>query len=182
MNKATKGAIAAGAASVLLLGGAGTFALWEDTKTVDAAPISTGVLTLGLAGAGTWYDATATSPGVIENITTFNIVPGDTVTYTTPVTVTAQGDNLKGEFKIEKALWEPANETTAPYIDVSVAAPNASTAGLAVDANGAITVPAAGTYNFDVVITVVFKSTTGGLVGQNTAVDLTALTLKLEQA
>ena len=44
-----------------------------------------------------------------------------------------------------------------------------------------MTVPAAGTYNVDVVITVVFKSTTGALVGQNTAVDLAALSLKLEQ-
>lgn len=179
MNKATKGAIAAGAAGILLLGGAGSFALWEDSKTVDAAPISTGVLTLGV-GAGTWYDATAGTTGTITDISTFNIVPGDTVTYTTPVTVTAQGDNLKGEFKIEKTLWEPANETAAPYIDVSVAAPNAATAGLTVDA-GTFVVPTAGTYNFDVVITVVFKSTTGALVGQNTAVDLTALGLKLEQ-
>ena len=181
MNKATKGAIAAGAAGILLLGGAGTFALWEDTKSIDAAPVSTGVLTLGLAGPGTWYDATAGTVGTITDISTFNIVPGDTVTYTTPVTVTAQGDNLKGEFKIEKTLWEPANETAAPYIDVSVAAPNAVAAGLVVDGNGAITVPAAGTYNVDVVITIMFKSTTGALVGQNTAVDLTALALKLEQ-
>ena len=36
MNKLTRGAIAAGVGVVLLLGGAGTFALWSDT-----APCST---------------------------------------------------------------------------------------------------------------------------------------------
>jgi alternate signal-mediated exported protein len=180
MNKAAKGAVAAGAAGILLLGGAGTFALWEDTKSIDAAPISTGVLTMGM-GAGTWYDATAGTTGTITDISAFNIVPGDTVTYTTPVIVTAQGDNLKGEFKIDKTVWESTAEAAAPYIDVSVAAPNAATAGLVIDGNGVMTVPTAGTYNVDVVITVVFKSTTGALVGQNTAVDLAALSLKLEQ-
>ena len=46
MNKATKGAIAAGAAGILLLGGAGNFDLWESAKANDAVQISTYVLIL----------------------------------------------------------------------------------------------------------------------------------------
>jgi alternate signal-mediated exported protein len=176
MNKATKGAIAAGAAGILLLGGAGTFALWADTDAIDPASISTGVLTLGV-GTGEWYDATAGTTGTISDINTFNIVPGDTVTYTTPVTVTAQGDNLKGKLTIDKAALA---SSAADYLTVSVSN-TAPAHGLSVDANGVIGFTTANTYTFDVTVTVVFKSTTGASVGQNTDIDLAALALTLDQ-
>ena len=180
MNKATKGAIAAGAAGILLLGGAGTFALWEDTDSIDPASISTGVLTLGV-GTGTWYDATAGTTGTIANIANFDIVPGDTITYTVPVTITAEGDNLDGEFKIEKTLFEAAAETAAPYLNVTVASNAASVPGLVVNGQGVITFAAAGNYAVNVTITVVFENVSG-VVGQNADINLTALALKLEQA
>lgn len=181
MNKATRGAIAAGAAGVLLLGGAGTFALWEDTDSVDPASISTGVLTMAV-GAGTWYDATAGTTGTITNIADFDIVPGDTITYTTPVTITAEGDNLDGEFKILKTAFETSAETAAPYLNVTVASNAATVPGLAVNGTtGAITFASAGTYSVNVTVTVVFENVTG-TVGQNADIDLTALALKLEQA
>ncbi len=41
MNKTTKGALAAGAAVVLLTGGAGTLAFWTDSSRSPAAPAST---------------------------------------------------------------------------------------------------------------------------------------------
>lgn len=181
MNKATKGAIAAGAAGILLLGGAGTFALWEDTDSVDPASISTGVLTMGV-GAGAWYDATAGTTGPIANIANFDIVPGDTITYTVPVTITAEGDNLDGEFKIEKTAFEAAAETAAPYLNVTVASNAASVPGLTVNGTtGVITFATATTYTVNVTVTVVFENV-GGVVGQNADIDLTALALKLEQA
>lgn len=181
MNKATKGAIAAGAAGILLLGGAGTFALWEDTDSIDPAAISTGVLTLGV-GSGTWHDATVGSPVAITNIANFDIVPGDTITYTTTATITAEGDNLDGKFTIEKAAFEVAAEAAAPYLDVSVSSNAANVPGLAVDGTtGVITFAAAGTYNVSVVITVAFRDVTGE-VGQNADIDLTALALQLDQA
>lgn len=49
MNKATKGAVAAGAAGILLLGGAGTFALWEDNASITGGTVSTGHLDLAVA-------------------------------------------------------------------------------------------------------------------------------------
>ncbi|WP_461164804.1 alternate-type signal peptide domain-containing protein [Arthrobacter sp. R4-81] len=181
MNKATKGAIAAGAAGILLLGGAGTFALWEDTDSVDPASISTGVLTMAV-GAGSWYDATAGTTGTITNIADFDIVPGDTITYTTPVTITAEGDNLDGEFKILKTAFETSAETAAPYLNVTVASNAATVPGLVVNGTtGAITFASAGTYSVNVTVTVVFENVTG-VIGQNADIDLTALALKLEQA
>lgn len=181
MNKATKGAIAAGAAGILLLGGASTFALWEDSGSVDPASISTGVLTMGL-GAGAWNDATAGTTGPIANIANFDIVPGDTITYTVPVTITAEGDNLKGEFKIEKAAFEAAAETAAPYLNVTVASNAASVPGLTVNGTtGVISFATATTYTVNVTVTVEFENVSG-VVGQNADIDLTALALKLEQA
>lgn len=181
MNKATKGAIAAGAAGILLLGGAGTFALWEDTDSIDPASISTGVLTMAV-GPGTWYDATAGTTGPITTIADFDIVPGDTITYTAPVTITAEGDNLDGEFKIEKTAFEAAAETAAPYLNVIVSSNAASVPGLSVHGTtGVISFATAATYTVNVTITVVFENV-NGLVGQNANIDLTALALKLEQA
>lgn len=181
MNKATKGAIAAGAAGILLLGGAGTLAKWEDTDSIDPASISTGVLTLGL-GTGTWYDATVGTTGPIADIANFDIVPGDTITYTTTATITAEGDNLDGLFKIEKTDFETAAETAAPYLNVTVSSNAASVPGLSVDGTtGVITFTNATTYAVTVTITVVFEDV-DGVVGQNADINLTALALKLEQA
>lgn len=181
MNKATKGAIAAGAAGILLLGGAGTFALWEDNATVDAAPISTGVLTLGVAG-GTWTDVSdPQAPVAIANIADFAIVPGDTLTYTTTATITAEGDNLEGELKLNKTAFEAAAEAAAPYFNVTASNNAAIVPGLTVDGpTQAITFTTAGTYNVAVTITVVFEDVNAE-VGQNADIDLSALALTLDQ-
>jgi alternate signal-mediated exported protein len=181
MNKATKGAIAAGAAGILLLGGAGTFAVWSDTGSIDPASISTGVLRLGL-GTGTWYDATPGTTGTIGNITNFDIVPGDTITYTVPVTITAEGDNLHGKFTIDKTTFEAAAATAAPYLDVTVASNAGSVSGLAVNGTtGVITFTTAATYIVNVTVTVVFENV-DGVVGQDADIDLAALALTLDQS
>ncbi|MBY6539920.1 alternate-type signal peptide domain-containing protein [Rhodococcus sp. BP-349] len=91
MNKATKGAMAAGAAALLLLGGAGSYALWSDTETVVGGDINTGTLDI-TASPGTWTNVS--SGASIPNINAFRMVPGDTVRYTTNVLVTAIGNNL----------------------------------------------------------------------------------------
>ncbi|MBM4653639.1 alternate-type signal peptide domain-containing protein [Rhodococcus hoagii] len=44
MNKKTKGAIAAGAAAVLLAGGAGTMAAWNSSASLPSATITAGEL------------------------------------------------------------------------------------------------------------------------------------------
>lgn len=178
MNKATKGAIAAGAAGILLLGGAGTFALWEDNATVDPASISTGVLTLDVA-PGEWNDVTdPLAPVTINDISSFDIVPRDKITYTTEVTVTAEGNNLEGELKIDQTALT-TSAAAASYLTVSVAN-TAAANGLTVDGD-VITFTTAATYTFDVTVTVEFEDA-GDAVGQNADIDLAALALTLDQA
>jgi len=57
MNKNLKGAIAVGAATILLLGGGGTLAVWNSSVNVAAGTISSGdlLLTMSEDAEGHWY-------------------------------------------------------------------------------------------------------------------------------
>ena len=100
MNKLVKGSIAGAAGIALLLGGAGTLAVWNSSVDVTAA--STGITagTLEIAPASPvvttdgWKHG-VTTPVVISDISTFKIVPGDVLTFTKTFDVTATGNNLK---------------------------------------------------------------------------------------
>lgn len=119
MNKQTKGAIAAGAAALLLAGGAGTMAAWNATTNVGGGTVNAGKLTLTSGGAGTWTYADSTP----FNPLTDTIVPGDTVTYHGTVTVGAKGKNLSATF------------TTAPGSIVAKTPGNAADEALAAEAS-----------------------------------------------
>ena len=95
MNKLLKGSIAGAAGVALLIGGAGTFALWNDTAAIDGGTITAGTLDVA-TGDGAWSDQF----GGIESINSYRIVPGDTLTYKTLVTVVAEGDNLSAELSV----------------------------------------------------------------------------------
>ncbi|GAA2015813.1 alternate-type signal peptide domain-containing protein [Microbacterium ulmi] len=99
MNKFVKGAIASAAGGALLLGGAGTFALWNDTLPgQDAGVITAGTLqfTDPQSVTGKWWDV---SPDAREEeelvIGNFVMVPGDVLEYRGNVELTATGNNLQ---------------------------------------------------------------------------------------
>jgi alternate signal-mediated exported protein len=98
MNKLLKGSIAGAAGIVLLLGGAGTFAVWNAADTVEAGTVTAGNLLVELQDKGVW---TQGLPGALTtqpvDITKFRIVPGDVFTFTQVIKVTAEGDNLEAE-------------------------------------------------------------------------------------
>lgn len=96
MKKSTKGAVAAGAAAVLLLGGAGSLAYWNDTETIPGGAIEAGTLTLTPSGdAAAWTLNGTTVAG--NDLSSVLVVPGDTLRYTGTWTVGATGDNLEAE-------------------------------------------------------------------------------------
>lgn len=101
INKSTKGALAASAAAVLLLGGAGSLAYWNSTQDVSGANIATGHLKLVSpdCGAGWVLDGGATYVAQL-------LVPGDTLTKVCSFTVESSGAHLTADF-----------DTTAPSID-----------------------------------------------------------------
>ncbi|NKS78074.1 alternate-type signal peptide domain-containing protein [Rhodococcus hoagii] len=51
-----QGRNAAGAAAALLAGGAGSFALWSDSETLNGGTITAGTLTLTAQGSPSWSD------------------------------------------------------------------------------------------------------------------------------
>lgn len=103
MNKLLKGAVAGAAGIALLLGGAGTFAAWNDRAGVTGSSILTGTLSVDGSTNGTWaWDAFDTNPTAANqvNAASDRIVPGDVVYYNADVTVHAAGKHLKGQFTV----------------------------------------------------------------------------------
>ncbi|WP_062004963.1 alternate-type signal peptide domain-containing protein [Arthrobacter alpinus] len=98
MNKLAKGAIAAGAAGILLLGGLGTLAFWNDSTAVNGGNVTTGTLALSDAVCdGGWVYAVGNA-GVGAPVGL--IVPGDTISKECTFAITATGDNLEADLVI----------------------------------------------------------------------------------
>jgi len=92
MKKSTKGALAASAAGVLLLGGAGSLAYWTADGTADGGSVTAGNLELSDGTcAGGWVYAPG-SAGAGAAVTLF--VPGDVITRQCTFELEASGDNL----------------------------------------------------------------------------------------
>jgi alternate signal-mediated exported protein len=96
MNRSTKGAIAAGAAAVLLLGGAGSLAFWTDSDPVGGGTFTAGSLNLvALNTCSVWNLDTGEPGGQPFNPATGKIVPGDTITKVCTFTIDAVGEHLR---------------------------------------------------------------------------------------
>ncbi|MEV0948902.1 alternate-type signal peptide domain-containing protein, partial [Rhodococcus sp. NPDC049939] len=98
MNNKMKGAIAAGAATVLLAGGAGSMAAWNSATSVGGGAIGAGALALTQTVAPNWSD----QHGPIT-VTDFRAVPGDVLTYSASFEVTARGTNLRASLAVDEA-------------------------------------------------------------------------------
>src|SRR3954447_10398553 len=95
MSKFVKAGLALVAAVVVLLAGYGTYALWSDSELLNGGTLSSGQLAFEGTNPGAWADISDGAPGnPIADITTFQIVPGDVLTYTLTRTIRASGDNL----------------------------------------------------------------------------------------
>lgn len=98
MKKSTKGALAASAAGVLLLGGAGSLAYWTADQDIEGGAINSGLLTLSapVCADGWTMDGGGTfTPGTTE------IVPGDSLTKICTLSLVAEGDNIGATLDID---------------------------------------------------------------------------------
>ena len=107
MDKTFKGAVAAGGAAVLLLGGLGTLAFWTDNETVDGGSISSGQLSLGAPDCGTGWSIDG---GAVW--TTQLLVPGDSLTKTCTIDLVADGEHLGADLELEEASFTEVNGLT----------------------------------------------------------------------
>jgi alternate signal-mediated exported protein len=128
MKKSTKGALAAGAAAFLLLGGAGTLAYWTDDAQVDGGTVDSGSIDLiNVECATDWtYDDDTTT--LLTTVT--SIVPGDTIVKQCTADLVLVGDHigatvdisdasltslggLQDELTVAAALTDPAGGSVA---------------------------------------------------------------------
>lgn len=98
MQKSTKGALAAAAAAVLLVGGAGTLAFWTADETVPGGTIDAGHLDLVIDATNTGCGAWQLDSGEQAPVTWNDgdpLVPGDVLTKSCLFTIDAQGNHLR---------------------------------------------------------------------------------------
>lgn len=120
MNKFLVSAIAGAAGLTLLLGGAGTFALWNSTASLSGGTIVAGnlLVTDSAPTNGVWKNG-----ATVISLSSYRIVPGDTLTYTKTIDITATGDNLIATLAIADATIAPtstgnkADDRLAAYIN-----------------------------------------------------------------
>ncbi len=99
MNKSTKGALAAGAAAFLLLGGAGTLAYWTDDASVDGGSVDSGSIDLqNVECYATWTYDDAVGDETVEDI-----VPGDTIVKQCTGDLVLVGDHIGATVDISDA-------------------------------------------------------------------------------
>ncbi len=99
MKKSTKGALAAGAAAFLLLGGAGTLAYWTDDAAVEGGAVDSGSIELqDVVCATNWSYDDAVGTGTVANI-----VPGDTIVKQCTADLVLLGDHIGATVDISDA-------------------------------------------------------------------------------
>lgn len=178
MQNTTKGALAAAAAGVLLLGGAGSLAYWNDSKTVTGGAISSGTLTLTqdagqICSAWTLDVAggpTAYTPGVTL------VVPGDVITKTCDYTVHATGAHLAADLSMDATSITGSNALSAALTPGATYTLDGSTI-----ATGQHVTSADDGEVLNAAVTVTFDSSTSGLTAQGMTAGLDDIVITLTQ-
>jgi alternate signal-mediated exported protein len=204
-SKMIKG-IAAGAAGLTLLLGGGTFALWYQTQSVASGSVTSGALSF-VASTATWKVAPLTSAGAvgtqqsISDITTFKMVPGDTVTLTVPLQVTASGNTIRAALSAD--VSSITNTTTPAGTDLVTAIKASPLSTIQVDSGSAApmtsgtasaTITGPGTSGHTATITLHFpaykdgtdaptadRTKWWGSIAQNQGIDLSSIKIDLAQ-
>lgn len=99
MKKSTKGAVAASAAALLLLGSMGTQAGWTDQAVGGGGTVTAGHLNLDVLCQG-WELGGVAVPDVAD----VRLVPGDTLTQICTFTVDLLGTSLEATLDADNAL------------------------------------------------------------------------------
>lgn len=170
MNRKAKGALAVGAGAILLLGGAGSYALWSvDSDIAGGSNISTGNFALDCGTTGAWADISPTMQGgTTVNPAVDLMVPGDVWKYSGNCTPTFSGKNMKAQLNVNGI----GTGGTLPT-GISVISQADGTAGTAF--------PAVSGTPVAVTVTVTFDAATGGTTSTNTAVSVDAMAISLKQ-
>jgi alternate signal-mediated exported protein len=134
-KKVLKGALTVATGTALLVGGFGSFALWSEQDPLPSAPISAGELSLQTQ-AESWVDESPDASTTAWDPDADELVPGDTVTLTVPITVTAVGKNLAGTIHLNGDALQAAG--FGPNFDVSYNVTPTPEPGVTHEADGSV--------------------------------------------
>ncbi|MGV8895888.1 MAG: alternate-type signal peptide domain-containing protein [Rhodoglobus sp.] len=150
MNKLIKGAVATAAGVALLMGGAGTFAYWNDSVGITGGTITAGNLKVAAPATAPSTDGWtvqkngAGDPVAVSNIATFVASPGDKFVLTKTVNVTATGNNLTATLALGSGSITAATTGAA---DVALASYLTKTATITASGTGIAAIGTTGTYS-----------------------------------
>ncbi len=178
MKKSTKGALAAGSAAVLLMGGVGTLAYWSDSEDITGGAINSGDLTLSQESGQDCSNWTLDSAGGSTTYVpgTTLVVPGDVITRTCEYTVNASGSHLAATLGLEaSAITGDVDLSGALDVDATYTLNAASVA------DGATVTSANDGHALVAAISVTFDTATSGTTAQLETAALNDVTISLTQ-
>lgn len=163
MKKSTKGAVAAVAAGVLLLGGAGSLAYWSDEADVDGGSVNSGSIELAATDCA---DApwTHTEDGSEVGL----IVPGDTIEKECEATLVLEGDHIGATVELDADALDDVEGELGQELEASATIPDGPVTG-------------EGTHDVSVTIAVEFPGEPATNASQDGAASLNGLTLTATQ-
>lgn len=180
MNKQTKGAIAAGAAALLLAGGAGTMAAWNSSQTVGGGTVQSGNLSLTtVSGSTGWKWVNGPLAGQAFNPTADKLVPGDQVAYDAVVKIGAQGKNLTAKLVADAASITGTNGLDTALTNNVTADVDGTT--LPTGPGGATVTSAQDGKNVNVHVNFTLPSSVSGTTAQDGTVNLSNFAVTLTQ-
>ncbi len=187
MKKFVKASIATAAGVTLLLGGAGTFASWNASATTAGATIASGNMVVEDSGvAGVW-----SANGTTIDLASYAIAPGDVLTYSKTLSVSAEGDSIQATLALTGGsiaaadLADASDQALAGYLQEN-ATLTASGEGISGTGPTFTVAPGSGVVDEDVTVTVSIAFPAGDTAGGNNdamggAVNLSDLTVTLTQ-
>jgi alternate signal-mediated exported protein len=178
MHKIVTGSIAGAAGIALLLGGAGSFALWNASASSAASAVSSGNLTLSANNDGVWTDITNGRSATI-NPANVLMVPGNTYQFTQTLNIVATGQDLKANLTYAaQSITGDSALIAATTKTLTVSSPDVAVQST-VDPNTFTVSPSAATSTVKVVFTIALPSS--ATTGQNGTVNVGALAFTLAQ-
>ncbi|KRC48990.1 MULTISPECIES: alternate-type signal peptide domain-containing protein [unclassified Nocardioides] len=119
MKKTTKGALAAGSAAVLLMGGAGTLAFWNANTDVDGVAVTAGELKIindNCVDADWVFDSGEDEADKVYAAGDL-IVPGDELTKTCTFEIQATGEHLRANLDVTEPSLSGALAPNLTLVD-----------------------------------------------------------------
>ncbi len=179
LHKIVTGVIAGTTGIALLLGGAGTFALWNAEASTQGGTVASGTLSLRAVDDGRWTDVTNGRSAVIRPADV-RMVPGNTYRFRQTLQVEATGDDMAAALTYQpqsitgdRALVDATERTLSVTSDsgaVTQSAPGSNTFDVS---------PSDATTTVEVLFTIALPESAE--TGQDGTVDVSGLTFTLQQ-